>query len=171
MSKPLICILALFVSLLPQAVAQTASHHATQLSTWTISTPDTGPAQGILAGALTPTRPITIRRVEALSLRGPLLEGGTGLLSGDPIPCPVSYTLHITNGLITQNIPLSNVFIQRQSEQTYTDSGLVSWPFSAGNRITVSVVPPKEQFPPVRCGLVGLRVTVQYETTEETAKP
>lgn len=174
MRKSVYSVVTALLCLVPHAFGQTASTTQKALSTWNVSTPDTGPANGILAGALTPTRPITIRRVEALSLRGPLL-GGTGLLSGDPLPCPVHYTLQITNGLITQDITVSNILVQPKSEQTYTDSGPVRWAFSANNRITVSVIPPKEQFPSVRCGLVGLRVTVQYETADEvgasSAKP
>jgi len=33
----------------------------------------------------------------------------------------------------------------------------------AGNRITLSIVAPKPQFPPVSCMIMGLDITVQYE--------
>jgi hypothetical protein len=171
MNRTIMYVLGILVCLLPQAVAQTSSNDHKPLSTWNISTADTGEVPAFLA-VLTPVKPISIRRVEAISVRGPVLPtGNVGLNAAprEPVPCPLQYNLEVTNGLVAQTIPVSNVFVQKKSAQTYTDSGPVAWSFTANNRITVSLIPPKEQFPPVNCGLVGLRITIQYETAEDVA--
>ena len=89
--------------------------------------------------------------------------------SGEPIPCPIQYVLELTNGAVTQAIPISNEFIGKKTSQTYTDSGPISLEFSAGSRITLSMVAPKPQFPPVSCLIEGLAISVQYElATQKT---
>jgi hypothetical protein len=103
---------------------------------------------------------IIIKRIEALSNKGPSLGSWP---NGEPIPCPVQYTLELTNGTVTQNVALSNTFLSKKTSQTYTDSGLLNVEFKAGDRIILSLVAPKPQYPPVSCLIMGLDITVQYE--------
>ncbi len=149
--------------------AQTTSDTPKPFSTWSIHTPDVV-VEGrspYPVGVMTPLKSINVRRVEALSNKGPTLGP---MPSGEPIPCPVQYVLDLTNGATTQVIPISNSFLGKRTSQTYTDSGPVNLSFGAGNRITVSMVAPKPQFPPVSCVIMGLDITVQYEPAEDAPK-
>lgn len=144
------------------SVAQSNTVKQTPFSVWSIHTPDVviEGRSPYPVGVLTPTQTIVVRRVEALSNRGPSMGS---MPSGEPIACPVQYVLELTNGIVTQTIPLSNTFLTKSTSQTYTDSGPLTLEFPAGNRITLSMVAPKPQFPPVSCTIMGLNVTVQYE--------
>jgi hypothetical protein len=150
-------------------LAQNKSAQHTPFSVWSIHTPDT-PIEGrspYPVGALTPSKNIVIRRLEAISNRGP----SNGLLpSGEPIPCPVQYVLELTDGIVTPTVAISNSFLHKKTSQTYTDSGPLSLRFSAGNRITVSMVAPKPQFPPVSCTIMGLDIAIQYELANEATQ-
>jgi len=124
-------------------------------------------------GVLTPEKPITIRRIEAISGSGPRYEPqlhGVQNPPPEPLPCHAQYLIEITNGVVTQNIPISNVFLEKKSSQTYTDSGPLKLSFTAQSRITVSVIAPKPQFPPVYCSLSGLEISIQYEPSETPTK-
>lgn len=151
------------------SVAQSNNVQQTSFSVWSVHTPDII-VQGrspYPVGVLTPSQTIVVRRVEALSNKGPSMGSGA---SGEPIPCPVQYILELTNGAVTQAIPISNNFLGKKTSQTYTDSGPISMEFSAGSRITVSMVAPKPQFPPVSCLIDGLDISIQYElATQKTA--
>jgi len=169
MRKASMLVGAVIVGLLAQAVAQTTSENRKPFSTWSIHTPEMNVAQRTvyLVGVLTPAKPIVVRRIEAISNRGPVEISRNTI---EPVTCPVRYTLEITSGLVTQTVPISNVFLSKGSSQTYTDSGLLNLSFSAGNRVTLSLVFPKAQFPPVTCALSGLNVTVQYDLAEDSDK-
>jgi hypothetical protein len=163
----LLCLLAV-------ATAQTSSPTGKTLSVWNVHAFEMGyPPQEqrttYVLGVLTPEEPITIRRVEAISNRGPVDSPpryGTQAGPSEPVQCRAQYTIEITNGVATETIPLSNVFIQQKSSQTYTDSGPLKLSFSPRSRITVSVIVPKPQFPPVYCALSGLNISIQYEPTK-----
>ena len=147
-------------------LGQSSKNPKSSLSVWSVHSPDVL-IQGrspYPVGVLTPAKSIVVRRVEALSNRGPSMGSTPG---GEPIPCPVQYTLELTNGVVTQTVPISNAFVGKKTSQTYTDSGTMNLEFPAGNRITVSMVAPKPQFPPVDCNIMGLDVTIQYELAEE----
>jgi len=161
--------IAALVCLLPQAFGQANSENPKAFSTWNIHTPDTivEGRSPYPVGVLTPSKTIVVRRLEALSNKGP--SAGT-LKTGEPLPCPVEYVLELTNGAMTQTIPISNTFLNKKTSQTYTDSGPLNLSFSAGNRITVSMVAPKPQFPAVNCLIMGLDITIQYELAEEAAQ-
>jgi hypothetical protein len=160
------------------ATAQTTSHESKPISVWNVHLfemgyPPTEQGTSYILGVLTPEEPITIRRVEAISNTGP--KDATplhGLQAGppDPVPCRAQYTFEITNGLMTQSIPISNSFIEKHSSQTFTDSGPLKLSFASQSRITISVIPPKPQFPPVYCGLSGLKISIQYESSESVPK-
>jgi len=162
--------LAVFLVVMASAgLAQNKSAQHTPFSVWSIHTPDTliEGRSPYPVGALTPSKNIVIRRLEAISNRGP----SNGLLpSGEPIPCPVQYVLELTNGTVTQTVAISNSFLHEKTSQTYTDSGPLSLRFSAGNRITVSMVAPKPQFPPVSCTIMGLDIAIQYELADEATQ-
>jgi hypothetical protein len=120
-------------------------------------------------GVLTPEKPITIRRIEAISGSGPRYAPplhGVQDPPPEPIPCPSQYSIEITNGVTTHAVPVSNVFVEKKSSQTFTDSGPLDLSFAPKNRITVSVIAPKPTFPPVHCSLSGLDISIQYEPTE-----
>ena len=143
-------------------LAQNKSVQPIPFSIWSIHTPD-DVIQGrspYPIGVLTPSKSIVIRRLEAISNRGP---SKGALPSGDPIPCPVQYVLELSNGAVTQTVAISNNFLHDKTSQTYTDSGPLNLAFSAGNRILVSMVAPKPQFPAVSCTIMGLDITIQYE--------
>ena len=140
------------------------THEPAMLFTWSIHSPEVVVAKRALStypvGVFTPNKSITVRRLEALSNRGP----DRGFLpNGEPVPCPVQYVLELSNGVATENVPISNVFLNWNTSQTYTDSGPLNVVFEDEKRITVSIVPPKAQFPAVSCGLEGLNITIQYE--------
>lgn len=138
--------------------------------TWSIHSPEIVVAKRAFStypvGVLTPNQSIVIRRVEALSNRGP----DRGFLpSGEPVACPVQYSLKLSDGTISQDIPISNAFLDPHTSQTYTDSGPLTLVFAKGNRITVSMAAPKAQFPAVSCDIQGLNVTIQYELATSAA--
>jgi hypothetical protein len=164
MRKALPVFLVVFAAL--AGYGQVPEKNSKPFSTWSIHTPDIiiEGRSPYPVGVLTPTKSISIRRVEILSNRGP---SNGRIPSGEPIPCPVQYTLEITNGVVTQRVPISNAFIGKKTSQTYTDSGLLNLSFTEGNRITVSMVAPKPQFPPVTCELQGLDISIQYELADE----
>ncbi len=154
--------------------AQTVSQQSNALSVWNIHTfemgyPPTEQRTTYIFGVLTPEKPITIRRVEAISGSGPRYSPplhGVQNPPPEPVPCPARYFIEITNGVVTQNIPISNVFIEKKSSQTFTDSGPLNLSFAPQSRITVSVIAPKPGFPPVYCSLSGLDISIQYEPSE-----
>lgn len=115
---------------------------------------------------LTPAGPIVVQRLEALSNNGPV-KGR--LLNGQLIPCPAQYTIELSNGVTRQQIPISNVFLNKESSQTYADSGPLALLFAAEGRITVTLLPPPKQYPPVNCSLEGLNITIQYTTADGSA--
>ena len=145
------------------SIAQSMSEKAA-LFTWSIHTPEIVVARRSVStypvAVFTPGKDIVVRRVEALSNRGPARGFAP---NGEPIACPVQYSLELTNGSVTQSVPISNVFLNSNTSQTYTDNGPLSLPFERENRITLSIVPPKPQFPAVSCGVEGLNITIQYE--------
>jgi hypothetical protein len=160
--KPVI-LATLLTALIVPGIAQSKITPAQMpLSVWSVHTPDVivEGRSPYPVGVLTPIQTIVIKRVEALSNKGPSLGSWP---NGEPIPCPVQYTLEVTNGTVTQNIPLSNAFLSKKTSQTYTDSGTLNVEFKAGARIVLSLVSPKPQFPPVSCLIMGLDITVQYE--------
>jgi len=161
-----IVMLGIVACLLAQAAAQTTSEDQKPFATWTVHTPDVGVGQRTvyLVGVLTTPKPIVVQRIEAISNRGPVEIGRN---TAEPVPCPLRYALEITNGMTTQAVPISNVFVNKRSSQTYTDSGGLNLSFRAGDRISLSLVLPQQSFPPVNCALNGLNVTVQYELAEE----
>jgi|GraSoiStandDraft_43_1057313.scaffolds.fasta_scaffold132566_1 hypothetical protein len=146
--------------------AQNDDAPPTPFSVWSVHTPDViVPGRTPYpVGVLTPMKRIVVRRMEALSNRGPALGQDS---SNQPVPCPVQYGLELTNGTITQTIPISNTFLSKNSSQTYTDSGLLNVEFSAGARIALSMVAPKAQFPAVTCAISGLNISIQYELAEQ----
>jgi hypothetical protein len=169
MRKANVFIVAAVVCLLAQAVAQTTSENRNPFATWSIHPPDVplGKRTVYLVGVLTPIKPIVIHRIEALSSRGPVdISRGQTV---EPIPCPLRYALEITNGMMTQSVPISNVFISKGSSQTYTDSGRLNLSFRAEDRISLSLILPQQPFPPVNCALNGLNITVQYELAENAS--
>lgn len=158
--------------------AQTVSHESKALSVWNVHAFEMGyppkeqrPTH--ILGVLTPEKPITIRRVEAISNSGPRdapPRYGTQAGPTEPVACRAQYSIEITNGTVTHNIPISNVFVQKNSTQTFTDSGPLKLSFAPQSRITVSVIAPKPQFPPVYCSLSGLNISIQYEPSQIAPK-
>jgi len=123
------------------------------------------PPQETIA-VFTPTEPIVIRRVEAISLIGPKeLRGGIGTQTPAPnVPCPLPFSIVVSDGKVSQPIPISNTFIARGSTQTYTDSGAMNLPFASGSKITVAVVPPQPGISQPDCAVYDLNINVQYVT-------
>ncbi len=160
--KSAVSVLLMIAIVFPCIAQDNSSAKQTPLSIWSVHTPDVL-VEGRTpypVGVLTPAKTIVIKRVEALSNKGPSLGS---LPSGEPIPCSVQYTLELTNGTVTQTVPLSNVFLHKKTSQTYTDSGPLNVEFKAGDRIVLSMVAPKPQFPPVSCMIMGLDISVQFE--------
>jgi hypothetical protein len=158
-----IAVLAVLLTLsVVECVAQNNNPPQMALSVWSVHTPDVivEGRSPYPVGVLTPSKTIVIRRLEALSNKGPSMGS---LPSGEPIPCPVEYVLELTNGTVTETIPISNRFLHKKTSQTYTDSGPLKLEFSADSRISLSMVAPKPQFPPVSCMIMGLDITIQYE--------
>lgn len=114
---------------------------------------------------LTPAVPIMVRRIEAFSMLGPMQSSVTqGLQEVSPTkPCPKQFFIIITNGTVTQAIPMSGAFLSKAFE-TYTDSGDLHLPFPAGTRITLSILPPDIQPPAPPCAASDVTINVQYET-------
>jgi hypothetical protein len=159
------CLFLLLLAISPGTmVAQNSSNEHKALSVWNIHTRDAitlRAAQSDPIAVLTPTQPIVVRRIEALSMRGPV---STTVTSPEPIPCPVPFSLEITNGRATKTVPISTAFLKKGSQQTYTDSGLLSLPFAPGDRIAVALVVPAAGFPPTSCVLNGLNISIQFES-------
>jgi hypothetical protein len=144
-------------------IAQDTAKEQKALSVWSIHTRDVitlRAAQNDPIAVLTPTRPIVVRRIEALSLRGPV----SPTTSPEPIPCPMPFSLEITKGTATKTVRISNTFLKKGSEQTYTDSGSLSMPFASGDRIAVALIVPAAGFPPTLCVLNGLNISIQFES-------
>lgn len=166
--------LAFIIVALPSS-AQTSANTKKMLSTWTAygrqfstilySGPvkQTPSAQTI--SVLTPAVPITVRRIEAFSMVGPRQSSVTqGLQEVSPTkPCPKQFFIIITNGAVTQSIPMSGTFLNKAYE-TYTDSGDLHLSFPEGSRIMLSVLPPDIQPPAPPCGASDVTINVQYET-------
>ena len=167
MKKAALLFLTLILAALVLAQSDSSDHNP--FSTWNVYFPDVlmENRSPYTVGAMTPIKPIIVRRIEALSNKGPTMGA---LRTGEPIPCPVQYTLEITNGISTHTVPISNTFVGKMTSQTYTDSGTINVEFSAGNRIAVSLIAPKPQFPPVNCMIAGLNIAIQYELAEPPAK-
>lgn len=144
------------------AVATSQETANTALQVWSVPIGSfTSERAGILTKAVfTPVKAIVVRRVEAFGERGPV--GGIGL-TGEFKPCPVQFSLLISNGTRSQVVPISKMFVRPNSSETYTDSGGLNLRFDAGARITLSLVVPKPAFPPAQCTCTGLNVAVQYE--------
>jgi hypothetical protein len=158
--------------------AQTVSNPPNAISVWTVHTfemgyPPNEQRNSYIFGVLTPEKAITIRRIEAISGSGPRYAPplhGMQDPPPEPIPCPSQYSIEITSGVMSQTVPVSNVFIEKKSSQTFTDSGPLNLSFAPQSRITVSVIAPKPTFPSVHCSLSGLDISIQYEPTETQPK-
>ncbi|MGE5112406.1 MAG: hypothetical protein ACM3JB_16195 [Acidobacteriaceae bacterium] len=161
--KPTLIAILMIVLVIPCLAQSNSTVQQTPASSvWSVHTPDVM-VEGrspYPVGVLTPMQTILIKRVEALSNKGPSLGSWP---NGEPIPCPVQYTLELTNGTVTENVPISNAFVGKKTSQTYTDSGPLTIEFKAGDRIVLSLIAPKPQFPPVSCMIMGLDITIQYE--------
>lgn len=174
MKRLIVVVVAVFCLCAAAVTAQTVSHESKTLLVWNVHAFEMGyqPTEQrttYILGVLTPEKPITIRRVEAISNSGPKDDPprhGFQAPPVEPVPCRAQYSIEITNGVVTHNIPISNIFIQKKSSQTFTDSGPLKLFFAPQSRITVSVIAPKPQFPPVYCGLSGLNISIQYEPSE-----
>ena len=93
-------------------IAQDTAKEQKALSVWSIHTRDVitlRAAQNDPIAVLTPTRPIVVRRIEALSLRGPV----SPTTSPEPIPCPMPFSLEITKGTATKTVRISNTFLKK----------------------------------------------------------
>lgn len=162
-----------------ESMAQTNSVSSKVLSTWTsygrqfstilYSGPIKQTPSPQTISVLTPSVPITVRRIEAFSMLGPRQSSVTqGLQEISPAkPCPKQFFIIITNGAVTQSIPMSSAFLDKAFE-TYTDSGDLHLPFPAGSRITLSILPPDIQPPAPPCGASDVTINVQYETNMPT---
>lgn len=163
----------LFVLLLAVAVlemtAQDGSSHDKALSVWNIHSRDVITLQAEQKNpiaVLTPSQSIVVRRIEAISLRGPINR----MTSSEPVPCPLPFSIEITNGSMAKTVPISTAFLNKGSEQTYTDSGLLNLSFAAGTRITVTLTVPGTGFPPTSCVLNGLNISIQFESAEPSRR-
>jgi hypothetical protein len=162
-------------------MAQTSLTQKNVLSTWTAygrqfsTIPYSGPIKQTPSAqtlsVLTPSVPITVRRIEAFSMLGPRQSSVTqGIQEVSPTkPCPKEFFIIITNGGVTQSIPMSGTFLSKAYE-TYTDSGELHLAFPAGSRITLSILPPDIQPPAPPCNASDVTINVQYETVM-TAQP
>lgn len=158
--------------------AQTASSPSNTLSVWNVHTFEMGyppkeQRSAYIFGVLTPEKAITVRRIEAISGSGPRYNPplhGLQEPPAEPIPCPAQYSIEITNGTVAYAIPVSNVFIEKKSSQTFTDSGSLNLSFGPQSRITVSVIAPKPTYPPVYCSLSGLDISIQYDSSDVSQK-
>ena len=169
MKNAAVILIVAILAMLPQAGAQNKPANPAPVSIWSVHSPDIVVARRTVypLAALTPPRPLVIRRLEAISNRGPL----NGLFAnGEPVPCPVQYVIEISNGVTSQQIPISNVFLNKETSQTYTDSGPLALAMASEKRITVTLLPPpKQQYPPVSCSIEGLNITIQYTAAEAPA--
>ena len=163
------CTAALLLAVCATISAQQNSIEHKPLSVWNIHTRDVStvqPGQAPIA-VMTPAEPIMVRRVEAISMRGPI---DLTVRTLEPKPCPLTFNLEITNGLVKQLIPISNLFIKKDSQQTYTDSGPMNLMFEAGNRVTVTLIVPKAGFPPTSCPINGMNISIQFEPVSSAAE-
>src|SRR5512146_744978 len=106
-----------------------------------------------------------VRRIEAFSMLGPRQSSVTqGLQEVSPAKtCPKQFIIIITNGAVTQAVPMSGAFLSKAFD-TYTDSGDLHLPFPSGTRITLSILPPDIQPPAPPCAASDVTINVQYET-------
>jgi len=156
-------------------MAQTKTDERNPLSAWTVygrqfttalsSSPIKQVPTPQTIAVLTPTNPIVVRRIEAFSMVGPRQSSVTqGLqLVSQAKPCPLPFFIVITNGTVTQAIPMSSTFLSKGSFETYTDSGELRLRFSPGNRISLAVLPPDIEPPAPSCGAYDVTINVQYE--------
>jgi hypothetical protein len=159
------CMAALLLAVCATVSAQQNSTEHKPLSVWNIHTRDVStvqPGQAPIA-VMTPAEPIMVRRVEAITMRGPI---DLTVRTLEPKPCPLTFNLEITNGLVKQLIPISNQFIKKDSQQTYTDSGPMNLMFEAGNRVTVTLIVPNAGFPPTSCPINGMNISIQFEPVD-----
>jgi hypothetical protein len=163
-----ITVLQLSLAANAQSTPENTSASTPAFSTWSVHSPDVVIAGRTVypLGVLTPAGAIVVRRLEALSNNGPV-KGR--LLNGQLIPCPVQYSLELSNGVTRQEIPISNTFISKDSSQTYTDSGPLALIFAPNARITLTLLPPPRQYPAVNCSLEGLNITIQYTEADGPA--
>jgi len=162
------CLVLSFLALsVGPAISQSGSNDHKAPSVWNIHTRDVttlrAPQSDPIA-VLTPTQPIVVRRIEALSIRGPV----SATASAEPTACPLPFSLDITNGSETKSVPISTAFLKKGSGQTYTDTGSLNLPFAAGSRIAVALVVPAAGFPPTSCVLNGLNISIQFESAGAT---
>ncbi|HEU5402909.1 MAG TPA: hypothetical protein VFU86_16230 [Terriglobales bacterium] len=169
------CLLAVLFLINLESIAQTTSAQPKILSTWTAygrqftTTLYSGPVKQTPSAqtisVLTPAFPITVRRIEAFSMLGPRQASLTqGVQEVSPAkPCPKQFFIIITNGAVTESVPMSGTFLSKAFE-TYTDSGDLHLPFPAGSRIILSILPPDIQPPALSCGAYDVTINVQYET-------
>jgi hypothetical protein len=169
--------LAIFCLVISAALAaQNKTSEQKPLSTWTVygrqftTALSSAPIKRVPApqtmAVLTPSSSIVVRRIEAFSMLGPRqasLAQGLQLVSPAQ-PCPKQFFIIITNGAVTQSIPMSDKFLSKASLETYTDSGDLRLSFSAGNRITLSILAPDIEPPAPSCGAYDVTINVQYET-------
>jgi len=158
-------VLSLLALSVGATVAQDSANNHKALSVWNIHTRDVitlRAAQSDPIAVLTPTQAIVVRRIEALSIRGPVVATA----SLEPTACPLPFSIEITNGSETKSVSISTAFLKKGSVQTYTDSGSLSLPFTAGDRIAVALVVPAAGFPPTSCVLNGLNIGIQFESVD-----
>ena len=63
----------------------------------------------------TPTKPITVTRVEGFTELGPKRVAALGVL---PTECPMQYALELSSGTISRTIPLSTSFSKEPIRRT-----------------------------------------------------
>ena len=153
--------LVIFISASVMAQEKTAATPAV----WNTQVSPTSEVPGRYPKAMfTPTRAITVTRIEGFTELGPKRIAGIGVL---PTECPMQYALELSSGTITRTILISNSFL-KGTYSTHTDSGVLDIDFPAGVPITLSLIIPNPQgFPAARCGWSPINVAVQYESTKE----
>jgi hypothetical protein len=95
------------------ALAQDSSVAHTALSVWNIHTRDVITSRAVQndpIAVLTPAGPIVVRRLEALSIRGPV---SATIRTPEPTQCPLTFFLEITNGSVSQTVPISTAFLRK----------------------------------------------------------
>ena len=107
------------ILLLTSAIAQQKPEHNAVWSVAVSSFTSSMPGATYTKAVFTPVRPIVVRRIEAFGERGPLVVSA---LNTPPKPCPVQFSLQISNGATTQVVPISGKFV-KDAPETYTDSG------------------------------------------------
>ena len=169
------CVAVFCLVVTTASIAQIKTSERNALSTWTVygrqftTALSSSPIKQIPApqtiAVLTPSNPIVVRRIEAFSMVGPRQSSVTqGLQLVSPAkPCPLPFFIVITDGTVTQSIPMSGTFLSKGSLETYTDSGDLRLRFSPGNRISLAVLPPDLEPPAPSCGAYDVTINVQYE--------